>query len=184
MRAFSLIASFVFLLICGYLLFHIPAERGGVLDAFAATNVEAALSAVNGWIIAGTIFVAARSILYFVVGVLVNLARTQFKQAGILAVILIAKPLIAWLVYLGLFTYSRDIGFTRILWNLQDLFGGSVDSWGVFAVGAVSLFCIAIVPDLVVGLVFGTQEQALLQKAKPVKERIHDDDSVEKVMAN
>jgi hypothetical protein len=184
MRTFSLIASVVFLLVCGYLLFHVPAERSGVLDAFAATNVEAALSAVNGWIIAGTIFVAARSILYFVVGVLVNLARTEFKQAGILAAILIAKPLIAWLVYLGLFTYSRDIGFTRILWNLQDLFGASVDSWAVIAVGAVSLFCVAIVPDLIVGLVFGTQEQVLVQKAKPVKERPVADNSVEKVATN
>ncbi len=181
MRAFSLIASLIFALISGYLLFHIPAERSGVLDTFAATNVEAALSAVNGWIIAGTIFVAARSILYFVVGVPVNLARTQFKQAGILAAILIAKPLIAWLVYLGLFTYSREIGFTRILWNLQDLFGSSVDSWAVIAVGAVSLFCIAIVPDLIVGLVFGTQEQVLLQKPKPVEERIQVEHSVEKV---
>jgi len=39
----------------------------------------------------------------------------------------------------------------------------------VIAVGAVSLFCIAIVPDLLVGLVFGTQEQALLHKAKMVE---------------
>jgi hypothetical protein len=69
-------------------------------------------------------------------------------------------------VYLALFSYSREIGLTRIVWNLQDLFGPSVDSWAVIAVGAVSLFCIAIVPDLLVGLVFGTQEQALLQKAK------------------
>jgi hypothetical protein len=168
MRVFSLIASVLVIIIAGYLLFHEPAERGA-LDTFTATNFEAALSAVNGWLIAGTVFVAARSLLYFVVGVLVNLARTQFKQAGILAAILIAKPLIAWGVYLALFTYSREIGFTRIVWNLQDLFGSSVDAWAVIAVGALILFCVAIVPDLVVGLVFGTQEQALLHKSKMVE---------------
>ncbi len=176
MRVFSLLASVIFVIIAGYLLFHVPAERG-VLDTFAATNVEAALSAVNGWMIAGTIFVAVRSLLYFVAGVLVNVSRAQFKQAALLAAILIAKPVIAWGVYLALFSYSREIGLTRIVWNLQDLFGPSVDSWAVIAVGAVSLFCIAIVPDLLVGLIFGTQEQALLQKAKKgeaVRERLED----------
>ena len=170
MRIFSLIASIIFILIAGYLLFHVPAERNA-LDSFAATNIEAALSAVNGWMIAGTIFVAVRSLLYLFAGVLVTLARAQFKQAVLLAVILIAKPVIAWLVYLALFSYSREVGLTRIVWNLQDLFGPGVVSWAVIAVGAVSLFCIAIVPDLIVGLIFGTQEQALLQKAKALEEK-------------
>lgn len=170
MRTFSLIASIVVLLICGYLLFHLPYERGA-LDSFAATNVEAALSAVNGWMIAATIFVSVRSLLYFVVGGLLNLAQKHFKRVAVLAALLVSKPLIAWFVYLGLFSYSREIGFTRILWNLQDLFGTSVDSWAVVAVAAVSLFCIAIVPDLVVGLVFGTQEQGLIQKRKDQEEK-------------
>ena len=160
MRIFSLVALIIVVIVVGYLAFHLPSERNA-LDSFAALNVEAAISAVNGTILAAMLFMIARTLLYLVVGAAVNFARLRWRQALLMALILGVKLVIAWLIYLGLFTYSREVGFTRILWNLQDL-GINADTTSVVVVSMLSIACIAIVPDLLVNLISGRDEMTLL----------------------
>ncbi len=161
MRIFSLIALLILGVGIGYLALHEPAPRGA-LDSFAALNIEAALSAANGTALAALVFIIVRSALYLVIGVAMNLARLQGRRAALLIVILALKLVIAWAIYLGLFTYAREVGFTRILWNLQDL-GIRTDTTAVLAVSAINIACIALIPDLVVGLLSDRHEVGLVR---------------------
>jgi hypothetical protein len=174
MRTFSLILLVIVVPVFLFLLFHEPAPRGA-LDNFSALNIEAAISAANGTMLVGVIYVVARSLLYFVVGALMNLARLRIKEVLIALGLLVVRGVTAWGIYLSLFSYSREIGFTRFLWNLQDL-GFTTDATTVILVAGVSLLCIALVPDLLVGLIFGTQEQGLVEKRKePPQSRLRDE---------
>jgi hypothetical protein len=174
MRTFSLILLVIVVPVFLFLLFHEPAPRGS-LDNFSALNIEAAISAANGTMLVGVIYVVARSLLYFVVGALMNLARLRIKEVLIALGLLVVRGVTAWGIYLSLFSYSREIGFTRFLWNLQDL-GFTTDATTVILVAGVSLLCIALVPDLLVGLIFGTQEQGLVEKRKePPQSRLRDE---------
>ncbi|MBZ0298563.1 MAG: hypothetical protein K8J31_02430 [Anaerolineae bacterium] len=164
MRIFSLVALLVFGLVIGYLALHEPAQRG-TLDSFAALNVEAAISAANGTTAAAMIFIIARTLLYLVVGVALNLARLRARRAALLVAILALKLVVAWGVYLALFAYARDVGFTRVLWNLQDL-GINADATAVIVVSTINIACIALLPDLVVGLLSDKHEVGLVRMGR------------------
>ncbi|HLV36726.1 MAG TPA: hypothetical protein VKY59_16500 [Spirillospora sp.] len=161
MRVFSLVALVILVSVIGYLVLNEPAERG-LLDQFAALNLDAAINAANGTAIAAMVFIIVRTLLYMVVGVILNLLRLRWRRAVLLVVILVLKLVIAWGVYLLLFSYSREAGFTRILWNLQDL-GVNIDTTAIFAVSAINIAAIALVPDLVVGLLSDKHEVGLIR---------------------
>lgn len=161
MRVFSLVALVILVGVIGYLALNEPAERSP-LDRFAALNLDAAINAANGTAIAAMVFIIIRTLLYLVVGVVLNLLRLRWRRAVLLIVILVLKLVIAWGVYLLLFSYSREAGFTRILWNLQDL-GVNIDTTAVFAVSAINIAAIALVPDLVVGLLSDKHEVGLIR---------------------
>lgn len=161
MRIFSLIALIVVAAIVGFLLLNEPLPRGA-LDSFAAFNVEAMISAANGTALAAVAYVVVRTALYLVIGVTLNLVRLQWRRALLLVIVLALKLALAWGIYLALFSYSREVGFTRILWNLQDL-GINTDATAVIAVSAINIACIALIPDLVVGLLSDRHEAGLIR---------------------
>jgi hypothetical protein len=161
MRVFSLIALALLALIIGLVTLRQPANRSA-LDQFAAYNVEAAISAANGTMIAAVIFMTARAVLYGIVGITLNLILARLRRVGALIGILLLKVALAWIVYLGLFTYAREVGFTRILWNLQD-FGLNTDATAIVAISAITIGCIALLPDLLVGLLTNQHENAFIR---------------------
>ena len=119
------------------------------------------------------LFVIIRTLLYLDVGAVVNFARLRWRQALFLALVLGLKLVIAWVIYLGLFTYSREIGFTRILWNLQDL-GIDTSATAVVALSTVNIACIAIIPDLLVNFLSGRDEMTLIQARRKRHDEIVD----------
>lgn len=161
MRVFSLIALIIVVAVVGYLALHEPLLRGA-FDSFAAFNVEAMISAANGTALAAVAYVVVRTALYLVVGVAMNLVRWQWRRGALLVIVLVLKLGLAWGIYLALFSYSREIGFTRILWNLQDL-GVNTDATAVIAISALNIACIALIPDLVVGLLSDKHEAGLVR---------------------
>jgi hypothetical protein len=160
-RVFSLVALIILVVVVGYLALHEPLPRGA-FDSFAAFNVEAMISAANGTAVAAVAYVVVRTVLYLVIGVALNLVRLQWRRAALLVIVLALKLALAWGIYLALFSYSREVGFTRILWNLQDL-GMDTDAFAVVAVSAINIACIALIPDLVVGLLSDKHEVGLIR---------------------
>lgn len=161
MRIFSLVALIVLAAVIGYLALREPLPRGAV-DSFAAFNVEAMISAANGTAIAAVAYVVVRTMLYLVIGVTMNLVRWQWRRAALLVIVLALKLALAWGIYLALFSYSREVGFTRILWNLQDL-GINTDATAVILISAINIAGIALIPDLVVGLLSDKHEAGLIR---------------------
>ena len=161
MRVFSLIALIIVAAVVGYLALHEPLPRGA-FDSFAAFNVEAMISAANGTALAAVAYVVVRTALYLVIGVAMNLVRWQWRRGALLVIVLALKLALAWGIYLAVFSYSREVGFTRILWNLQDL-GVDTDATAVIAVSAINIACIALIPDLVVGLLSDKHEAGLVR---------------------
>ena len=148
----------------GYLMFHEPQPRN-VIDNFQAVNVEAAINAATGWLIITTLIIGVRSAVFLVLGSMTNLARRRFRRLLGLWALVLAKLPLAWAIYLLLFLYGRQYGFTRILWNLQDL-GLQVDVSAVLAIGVFNAVCILVLPDLLLGLVSGKHEAALVLPAR------------------
>ena len=166
MRILSLIVTIIILVVAGYLLFHQPQERD-LFGQFAAFNVEAALNAENGWLVVTVVVIAVRTLFFFIVGFPINLIRRRWRRAGFLLFLLLLKPILAWGVYLLLFAYGREIGFTRILWNLQDL-GLNADVSAALAIGAFNAAAMLLLPDVITGLIFGQHELTLtMRKQKP-----------------
>lgn len=165
MRIFSLVALLIVAAVVGYLALHEPLPRGA-FDSFAAFNVEAMISAANGTAIAAMAYVVVRTALYLVIGVALNLVRGQWRRGALLVIVLALKLGLAWGIYLALFSYSREVGFTRILWNLQDL-GVNTDATAVILISAINIAGIALIPDLVVGLLSDKHEAGLIRIGRP-----------------
>lgn len=164
MRVFSLVALILVVAVVGFLALNEPLPRGA-FDSFAAFNVEAMISAANGTALAAVAYVIVRTALYLVIGVALNMVRLQWRRAALLVIVLALKLVLAWGIYLALFSYSREVGFTRILWNLQDL-GVNTDATAVIAISALNIACIALIPDLVVGLLSDKHEAGLIRVGK------------------
>ena len=164
MRIFSLFLAIPVLIVCGYLLFHEPAGRD-VFDQFAAFNLEAALNAQNGWLMVTVLVIAVRTLVFFILGFPLKLVRRRWRRASFLLFLLLLKPVLAWGVYLLLFAYGREVGFTRILWNLQDL-GMNADVSAVLAIGVFNAVAMLLLPDLLTGLLFGQHELTLMGRKR------------------
>ncbi len=169
LRWFSLTLLIIASFVAGFLLFHEPAARN-VFDQFGALNVDAAISAENGWLIVTVLIIAARTVIFLVFSVLGNLFRRRWWRATLALVLLILKPLLAWMIYLLLFVYSREIGFSRLLWNLQDL-GIQADLSAVLLIGTFNALCILILPDLLLGALFGRHELGMVRPPREKHKR-------------
>lgn len=164
MRILSLVIAIIVVVVAGYLLFHEPAARD-VFGQFAAFNVEAALNAENGWLVVTVVVIAVRTLVFFILGFPINLIRRRWRRAGFLLFLLLLKPVLAWGVYLLLFAYGREIGFTRILWNLQDL-GMHTDVSAVLAIGVFNAAAMLLLPDVLTSLIFGQHELTLTRRKR------------------